>query len=507
MSSSSLVPNERAGAAFQEMRAAFSEARFSDAAAEFDNAKDPLPWEATLLRARISLKTDHAPHAIALLAEPRSHLDARDEAERLMLLAVAHAASGRFEEADEFFERAAQAGGSRLFPAEFPYRLGRRYLESREPTRARDELAKVRHLKSHDGRVLGDLLETGILSQEERYFDEAHLLIALITYMDAGDRPYIEESIHALRTLAMLARELDEESLREFVQKRASRQAWTDDFRPHQFQTLKAVGWTYALQGDYFNGLRYLKMAGAIAPTTAWRAMTLLDRAYLARCFGEPRWSTEELSEAEDLIASVSWRETHEEERIALVLAAELFAPIDSGKASAFLAQFSELRDSLSPLLLFRYDRRLAALADYASGVVDLQFGNRKAAALALERAWSTYDDIRYDWRAGRTALRLFKLTNDIDWYKRAEYKLRNYRSSWLWQDLIATKQAPRLTRAQREIVRMLYEGKTTKQISEETGRTDWTVQNHVNAALKAFGVPSRSALLAEVIKLGGRLE
>ncbi len=498
----------RADAGQFEMRHAFAEARYTDAAALYDSASGQVPFEATLLRARISFKTQEYPHAIALLSSPPTDLNNALEAERLMLLAVAQSRTNRFDEADEFFAHAELAGARNLFPAELPYMRGRRFLEERQPQRAREELGRIRPFKSSDARVFGDLLETGILSQEERYYDEAKLLVDLLQFIDASGQHYFEESIHALRTVSMLARELDDPSIRKFVKSRVGRQTWTEDFRAHQFQTLKAVGWCHALEGDYFNGLRYLKMAGKIAPSVPWRAMTLLDRAYLARCFGESRWSADELSEADDLLMSVRWRETLDEERVALTLAAELFAPVDSGKAAFYLAQFSELRDAMSPLVLFRYDRRLSALADYAAAVIDINLDNREAARKTLQRVWQTYDEIGYDWRAGRAALWLYDLTKDEDWYSRAQDKLKNYRGTWLWEEVEAREtNLPRLTAAQTRIVRMLYEGKTTRQICEETGRAESTVQNHIKAALKAFGVPGRSGLIAEIIKRGGRLK
>lgn len=489
------------------MRRAFADARFSDAAIEYDDHKANAPWAATLLRARIHFKALEYPDAIALLSSPPKRLEKSLEAERLMLLGVAHSRTNQFDNADEFFTRAEHAGAAKLFPVEFPYLLGRRFLEARQPKRARTQLAKVRLFRADDARIFADLLESGTLSEEEHYRDEAQLLVGLIRFIDSCGRAYIEERAHALGMLAMLARELDEPDIRTFLSAHVGRQVWTDELRVQQFQTLKAVGWCHALQGDYFNGLRHLKMAGKIAPSEAWRAMTLLDRAYLARCFGESRWSRDELADADDLLTAVRWRETRDEERVALILAAELFAPVDSGKAASYLARFSELRDAMSPLILSRYDRRLGALADYATGIVDIHFGNRQAATATLRRAWKTYDEIRYDWRAGRVALRLYELTKDNQWLMRAQDKLKNYRASWLWGEVQGgqpgLEDLPRLTRAQRRVLQMLYEGKTTKQICEETGRSVFTIQNHIKAVLKAFKLPNRTTLVAELVKRG----
>ena len=259
------------------------------------------------------------------------------------------------------------------------------------------------------------------------------------------------------------------------------------------------------IEGDYFNAFRYLKKAGAIAPTPPWHAMTLLDRAYLARCVGEGLWSRSELAEAQEILESVSWRETDDEERVALPLAAELYADLDSGRAASYLAKFFEMRDAMNVQLDMRYDDRLCALAEYANGVVQTQLGNRKSASAAFRKAWDVYNAIGYDWRAGRAALRLFELTRNDSWLERAGQKLQNYSGSWLRDGMrkLADPDLPHITPAQRRILELLVEGKTTEQIVKSTGTRPHTIQNHVKKMLRALGVPTRSVLIAEAIKRG----
>lgn len=489
---------------FKSMQRAYYEARFSEAAAEYDASRSSDP-AAALLRARISLKMEDCPAAIKLLSSLSVRGRKDLEAERMMLLAKAYSRSNLFEEADEYFDRAEQSGAPELFPVEFPYLRGRRFLEERQPKNARLDLTAIRALDSAEARVLGDLLETGILSHEEHYRNEAHLLVDLLKFIDRKGGLFFEESMHAIRTLAMLARELDDPDVRDFAVTRVVKQEWSGDFRVHQFQALKAIGWCHALQGDYFNGLRYLKMAEKIAPSNAWHAIALLDRAYLARCIGEARWSRDELVEADDLLARIEWRETKDEQRVALILAAELHAPLDAGKGAAYLAEFSELRDSISPLLLFRYDHRLNALEDYAAGIVQAQLGNARAAIAKLRRSWEIYDQIEYDWRAGKVALRLHELTGSPEWHERAQQKLRGYAKSWLGDELRSgpADRGPRVTPSQLAILRLLCEGKTTPEIIAQTGRTLNTIQNHIKALMKAYGVPNRSVLVAEATRRG----
>jgi tetratricopeptide (TPR) repeat protein len=488
------------------MREAVDEGRFSDAASLFDLQPATAPADAALLRAWVFIKKRDYADAIKLLNDIGNVTRAQD-AERLMILGVAHSRSNRFSEADEYFERAAEDGTELIRTGELAYWRARRYLEERRTEDARALLGEVRNAPGDRARIWADWLESGIFTHQERYLDSALVLMHLLEFMDGLKEEHREDEVWALHTLATRARELDAPKIRRFVQARVNRQEWTEDFRVNQFQTYKAVAWCHALEGDYFNAFRYLKMAGAIAPSPPWRAMTLLDRAYLAKCVGEGLWSRSELAEAQEILESVSWRTTDDEERAALPLAAELYVDLDSGRASSYLAKFFELRDAINPQLHMRYDDRLSALAEYANGVVQMKLGNRKSASAAFRKAWDVYNAIGYDWRAGRCALRMFELTRNDSWLERARQKLQNYGGSWLRDGLrkMADPELPHVTPAQRRVLDLLVEGRTTEQIVKITGTRPFTIQNHIKRMLQSFGVPTRASLVAEAVKRGLR--
>jgi DNA-binding CsgD family transcriptional regulator len=496
-------PRQSPTVLLNRMREAIDEGRFSDAASLYDQQRPNAP-AAALLRAWMYVKKRDYAQAIKFLNDLSSLTRAQD-AERLMILGVAHSRSNRFAEADEYFERAAESGAELIRTGELPYWRARRYLEERRLQEAQALLEEVRNAHGDRARIWADWLQSGILTHQERYLESALVLMHLLEFLDGLKQEHRDDEVWALHTLATRARELDAPKIRRFVQARVNRQEWTEDFRVNQFQIYKAVAWCHALEGDYFNAFRYLKMAGAIAPSAPWRAMTLLDRAYLAKCVGEGLWSRSELAEAQEILENVSWRATDDEERVALPLAAELYADVDSGRAASYLAKFFEMRDAMNPQLDMRYDDRLSALAEYANGVVQTQLGNRKSASAAFRKAWDVYNAIGYDWRAGRCALRLFELTRNDSWLERAAQKLQNYGGSWLREGLrkISDPELPHVTPAQRRVLDLLVEGKTTEQIAKITGTRPFTIQNHIKAMLQAFGVPSRSVLVAEAVKRG----
>jgi len=309
--------------------------------------------------------------------------------------------------------------------------------------------------------------------------------------------------------LAYLARELPGTALRDAAHREVARIPWTADLAGVRFTSLRALAWRHALEGDYFNAFRILKEAAKIAPTDAWVVTATTDRAYLATVLNERRWAEQELTEAHELASRVTWRSLDGEESFSLLDLAELYAPIDASLALAYVARYKDAGTRFAATLASRDDRRVGAQESYAFGVVQLALGERSEAQRLLRQAFTVYDSIGYDWRAGRTALALAEATGDAAWRERAALKLASYGRSWLAPSAstpVATfhtgqasapEQLGSLTNAQRAVYELLLRGLSTAEIAAEQQRSEFTVRNHVKAIFKAFGVNSRPALLA----------
>jgi DNA-binding CsgD family transcriptional regulator len=282
---------------------------------------------------------------------------------------------------------------------------------------------------------------------------------------------------------------------------------WPRDFTVNRFQTLKALGWAKALLGDHLSAFRYLKNSAEKVPSDApaWKVMAYCDRAYLARSLGQDLWARHELSEAEDLAERIDWRPLGGEEPVALLLLAELFAPIDATKAAVYLARFREIGDFKSPLSLLRNDPRLEAMIDYSSAVVESGLGNGKRALKLLESAYRIYARMGYEWRAGRCALMEYRIKPHPNHLASARDKLRHYGASWLGEELrrFSGSDAVSLAPMPLQVFRLLCEGRSTDDIAKAINRSEFTVRNHIKALLKTFKVNSRSALVAEAARRG----
>jgi DNA-binding CsgD family transcriptional regulator/tetratricopeptide (TPR) repeat protein len=458
--------------------------------------------ERILLEARLRQYQDAAPEMVGLLSGVHFE-QAPHEGQRLLLLAIAHTRLGEYHAADEYFERASELA-ARLnngeLRAEIAYRRGRRYMLAGDIAKAREFLAPAE--KGSPARRLDALhLESAILYNEGRHNEQAHVLQRLLEQIDPADPRMNLSAAYATHTLATIAREIDVPEAIPPVERQLRACIWPADLNVQRFQSLKALGWAYALRGDYFNAFRYLKQSAAVAPSQAWFVMALLDRAYLARCLGESRWSRQELFEADEAAASVDWRATRNEERVGLLLLAEMFAPIDSGKAAKYMAQYHELGE-MSRNLHYSRSPLLDALADYSAGVTQLALGNAKAGIKLLRESFNVYEREQYDWRAGRCALRLFEATADPHYLDAATEKLRGYPQSWLADELRKLQVpsgGPALPPMQRRVFDHLCEGLSTAQIARQLDRSEYTVKNHIKLIFKAYGVKSRAELLAKV--------
>jgi DNA-binding CsgD family transcriptional regulator len=306
-------------------------------------------------------------------------------------------------------------------------------------------------------------------------------------------------------TLAVLARELYiPEAIPQIERQLLG--PWTDDFQPNLFQTLKALGWTKALQGDHFNAFRHLRQADEIAPSDAWRVVAACDRAYLARCFKEMRWSRQELDVAESLAAKIDWRSTNGEECVGLLLLAELFSAVDTAKAAMYLAQYRELGDIKSPLHR-RRDPRIVALENYSTGMTEIALGNTKRGLSELQEAFTVFEAFGYQWRAAQCLLAEYKVTRTAKLLDQATERLRNYRQSWLAEGLAladeSPEQAAKLPPMREKVLQEICKGKTTEQIATDLGKSKFTVMNHTQLLFKQFGVNNRTSLAAEALRLG----
>jgi len=490
-----------------EFTRAYDGARYHEAAAIFDrNAGKGVPPRLLLLAGRAHL-ADHPTSVIKLLIGLKTPVGSRESAERDMLLGEAFGRTQDYASADSRLETAlSTAEKLRDFElvSEIGYRFVRRHLFEGDPVKARPFLELIRRGRSQAARLNALHAEVFILGYEEGVKEQADRLVELLRSVDSGSLEFLHHRAWAAHTLAVLARELFlPQAIPEIERHLAG--AWTDDFRANRYQATKALGWAKALQGDYFNAFRHLRQASELAPTDAWKVVAACDRAYLARCLREASWSRQELDVAEETAAKVAWHATLGEERIGLLLLAELFASLDSAKSAMYLAQYRELGTIKSPLH-HRADARLIAFARYSTGVTEIALGNLKRGMAELHEARKVFERFGYGWRVARCLLAEYGVTGNADLLPIASEKMRNYGQSWLAVELRALGEQPgdvALPPRQKRVFEEVCRGKSTAEIAKTLDRSEYTVNNQLKEIFRAFNVKSRAGLLAEASRRG----
>jgi DNA-binding CsgD family transcriptional regulator/tetratricopeptide (TPR) repeat protein len=491
-----------------QFECAFAEGRFQEAADLYDRAAGTSRDMATALKAAAArLHSDPAASLQLLIALRIPDANKRERVERDLLLAEAFARTQDFESADARLDTSLDTAlklKDKDLVASVGYRTVRRYLHAEDPRQARASLELTRRGQSRRSRLYALYAETLILPYEERVFEQAERLIELLRLLDPNTNEYVDVRAWSTHTLAVLARELYIPAAIPEIDRQLHGLPWPSDFVHNLFQALKGLAWAKALQGDYFNAFRHLKQASDVAGTIAWKVVAACDRSYLARCFDEHRWSRVELDEGEQLAARVDWHATLAEERIGLLLLAELFGKVDTARSAMYLARYRDLGEIRSPLY-YRRDARRAAYAKHSTGVVELALGNKKRGLAELREARQIFERFGYDFRVARCLTDELEATGNKDLLPAIEERLRHYRQSWLIRELRDAIEQPRvpLPPMQRRVFEEICEGKSTAEIARSLGRSEYTISNHAKAIFKAFDVKSRPALLAEAVRRG----
>lgn len=494
---------------FGAMELLFESARYRAAARLYDEeieAGERPSNDAILLRARIFLKIDSKRTVSFLLKRDLHKATPSQAARRSMYLGTGYARLGEFAEADKHFADAKKTFRHGAALAELATHVARRYADQQDFEAAAQWQEKSRLDRSLFGKIRSEHLTAHICARRQDYRAQVDSVLRVLDLIGNKRQAFAEDWYAAVHTLAGLSREL---ALPEAAQRAKSEVdqdiEWSEDFSVSRLQALKAVAWSQALAGDELSCLRYLRLAQRVNVETVWRVIPHLDRAFFASVVGEPQWSLNEFLAAEELADTIAWDETSGEERVALLMLAEAAARHAPKRAPFYIARFKNLGKLRNQLQHFTFGDRLKAMAAYAAGVVKLSSGDKESAEEQLRAAWSIFDRIGYDVRAGATALALYRATGKTRWLHLAEDKLDSYPRSWLRRSVAtatsAAKPDAKLSKMQRAVTELTCEGLSTDEIAERLGLSRNTILNHLKVVYKKVGVNSRQALVVEALK------
>jgi DNA-binding CsgD family transcriptional regulator/tetratricopeptide (TPR) repeat protein len=298
---------------------------------------------------------------------------------------------------------------------------------------------------------------------------------------------------------------------------RSSRRGETDRSTPSaiRMQTIVWDAWLYAHDGDRFNAFRNARLAESAAPNDHWRVWALASRGAIANAFGDVDSAREHAAEAAELAARLDWDVTEGEERIGLLLLAEVLTATDPIAASSVLARYDGLASPMSADQVLSDDPRCRALEHHVRGLVLRSRGCGVDARKHLAAAYRLFRDCKHLWRATLTLIEMDATTvaagHRRDFYlETASLTIREHfphsflarrLGRWLkaYDDPIVAK----LTPAPREVLRFLLDGWLPKEIATVKQLAEGTIRNHIGDLESAFGVHSIQELIVACYRRG----
>ena len=352
-----------------------------------------------------------------------------------MILSEAYRRLGKTTEFDESLLSARAytwSSRDRELHGELALYEGLRCWSERELDSARGYFEEALPRMSHVGKARVYESLGLVAASEEDYDRQVALLVDALYCLDRSDESdtWVESSL--LYNLAALVPDLEFPDVMDLVARRAPNVRWTEATRVQQFQVYRCLGWAAALAGDHLLAIRRFREAADVAPSPAFTLFSCVDRAYLAREMKLDTVLHDALSSAERMVDSINWNDVSGEERIGLLLYAELRAADSPDRALMLMDRYKAIKRKYSPLLAAQSDRRWAATENYAYGIVTAGVGRHGAAEQHLVEAFEAYSSLKHTWLAVRTAAALYELTGNQKYAAYARDGVAPFKSSWL---------------------------------------------------------------------------
>jgi DNA-binding winged helix-turn-helix (wHTH) protein/DNA-binding CsgD family transcriptional regulator len=276
----------------------------------------------------------------------------------------------------------------------------------------------------------------------------------------------------------------------------------------YQFRIAAYDAWLYALDGDKRRAYDLGRLSESFAPTDGWRLWARANRGLLCAAFVDTDMAYVFARDAVQLVESVDWNATSDEERVGLLLLAEALAYAEPASAAEVLRRYNQLTSSIDRALLFNDDVRLWIVETWVQGLIDREAGRCDAAWQAFKRVYDTAKRLGLLWQAARCLIELNctpvagRPLGD-DYLQAASLLVHaNFPHSFLalrlgrwmnvYRDPVAAKLAPRVL----QVLRLYLSAKTSKEVARALGISHHTVKDYTEMLFTAFGVHSKEELL-----------
>jgi DNA-binding CsgD family transcriptional regulator/tetratricopeptide (TPR) repeat protein len=475
--------------------------------------------EARLLQARSFYRLRRYREAIELLEPILTSFPGGDEScTARMLLGSSIARSGAVDRGLAILEAVAAdaeaCGAHRAIRAEIAHARALAHWTRREHAET-ERLARLAESAGADIISVRATQLRGFVAATQQRFVEALAFfnLTLDAYWGCRQRDagLAEMTVHQISGLELMQRSRGVHGTHTVADRRRVRDPWDATPQPAsvvRMQTFAFDAWLFAHDGDRDRAFRLMRRAEENATDAAWRVWALAGRASLAAAFGELGSAREHAALAAELSNTVEWAVTTGEERVGLLLLAETLVVTDPAAAIATLKTYDAMVIPMDPDQAFSTDPRWPAMEDYVRGLVFRLTGRDAAAKKHLAAAAQRWEAHGHLWRAvmARLALASASPRGGHLEYARA-IVTKHFPKSFLARrvgiEASSDPIAATLTPAQRDVLGLLLEGLSAREIATRTGRAYNTVRVHIDRLREAFKASSIHALVVECHRRG----
>jgi DNA-binding CsgD family transcriptional regulator len=313
---------------------------------------------------------------------------------------------------------------------------------------------------------------------------------------------FVEAS--ALYGLTFLCSEVPRLDLWPAVRDRIERFDWSaGGVAMPRFWIAMMASYVTEMRGEFDAASEWMLRAEAAAETQPYEVLALVRLAEYASRYGELRSKVYFLRKAQAYYERLPELLRSDDHALPLAMAEEVVSNGNADEATSLLTYYSEV---IAPRVAGTKDERtLEATRSMVQGLVEDAAGRKSSAASSYAAALEAFTALGFGRRAAIAAYRLAVLTGGEEQRQFASGVLKDADSSyWLKHSLANFRVAEiRLTDRQAEVLRLLVEGKSNKEIAAVRGGSWYTARNIVRELLDLFGVRSRSELVRVAIARG----
>lgn len=266
----------------------------------------------------------------------------------------------------------------------------------------------------------------------------------------------------------------------------------------HVVQTVIHVGMGLENAGRHAEALEtYDKAAALTSGSSAAAASAELAASDLLRVLSEPVGARRSLKRAMGTLRTVAAQEI--EQQMPFLEAASVAARLEPANANEWVARYASLAKADDGRWALARDRRVEALELHARGLIEAALGRRELGIRKISTALALWSELGYLRRAAYASADLRALSGKGETAVEARFATVAPAHPIASQNEAAAAPLawPPLSPALRKMLEALCAGRSVREIAAASGRSEFTLRNHLKRLFKAFGVRSSAALVA----------